>query len=142
MGTASFKCEYTHSSWLSLWELSYSIQRQLVQTMGGGQGQQSNPFTCPICSDIGMKGHFQSISVSWVSSTNKPTDPQLGHCAPTLGRRKPALLSLPQTDERLTEGPVEFHCPGVYSWSPSTSTETLAARGLVLMPGTTHILKT
>lgn len=36
MGIASCKCEYTHSSWLSLWGLSYPIQHWLVQTMGGG----------------------------------------------------------------------------------------------------------
>lgn len=54
----------THSSWLSLWGLSYPIQCQLAQTMGGGQPHQYNPFTCPIWSDTGMKGHFQRVSIS------------------------------------------------------------------------------
>lgn len=37
----------THSSGLSPGGLSYLIQCQLVQTMGGGQGALHNPFTCP-----------------------------------------------------------------------------------------------
>lgn len=85
-----------------------------------------------------MKGHSQRVSVSSVSSTNKPRAFASQLCFHSRQGSQP-YLSLQQTDESLAERGVEFHCCGVYSWMPSAPPppQNWTARGLVLMPSPT-----